>query len=453
MDTPQLNPRRQVALILLAFAVTLPGVILKLAVGHPAPVLAAILYGIAIVGAAFMISWAAEIIQLDVGGGLALALLALIAVLPEYAVDFVLTADAGREFAATGAAERFGPLALANMTGANQLLIGFGWPLVILLGTWRVRRTRSTPELAELATPDAVNLTRAQSVDIAYLAIASIYGMTLFLKKTLSPFDAVVLVGIYVAYMIRLSKATPGVPHLVGPSAYIGGMPKARRRVINYVLFAVAAAVIVIVAEPFAESLQELGQELGISQFLLIKWLAPLASEAPELLIATLFAWRLAARTGIGALISSKVNQWTLLVGTLPLVFMIFAGQIHGLPLNEVQRDELWVTATQSVFAVAIIAGRSVSRKEAGVMLALFGVQLAESWLATPSVGIISEEIAAGARIGVGVMFLLAAAWVLRREFRVFVKVVSDGFRAPWSELEATTDPEPPPFPHGASST
>jgi cation:H+ antiporter len=438
METSELNPIRQIALIAIAFTVTLPGVLLRFGGDHANPYLAALFFGVAIVGAAFMVSWAAEIIQLDVGGGLALALLALIAVLPEYAVDFVLTSDAGREFAQTGAADQSGPLALANMTGANQLLIGVGWPLVILLGTWRVRRTRATPRMAEMATPTTVNLTRSQSVDIAYLAIASIYGMTLFLKDTLTPFDAVVLVGIYVAYMIRLSGASPGQPHLVGPSAYIASLPKARRRLANYLLFAVSAAVIVLVAESFADSLKELGREIGISEFLLIKWLAPLASEAPELIIATLFAWRLAARTGIGALISSKVNQWTLLVGTLPIVFMVFAGQVHGLPLNEVQRDELWVTATQSVFAVAVIASRSMSRKEAWAMLGLFSVQFAESWFA--EVEAISEAVSAAARVGVGVMFLLAAVWVLRKDFRVFTRVLRDGFRASWEELEAHSD-------------
>ncbi len=434
MKSHELHAGRQISFMALALGVTLPGIFIKLTVDHPDPLVASILYGLAIVGAAFMISWAAEVIQLDVGGGLALAILALIAVLPEYAVDFVLTADAGREFAETGSADRFGPLALANMTGANQLLIGFGWPLVILLGTWRVKRTKSPPALAEHATSETIYLSRSQSVDVAYLAIASIYGMTLFLKSTLSPIDAVVLVGIYVAYMIRLSGATPGQPHLVGPSAYIGSLPKKTRRIINYVLFGLSAAVIIVVAHPFAESLIELGEKIGIDEFLLLKWLAPLASEAPELLIATLFAWRLAARTGIGALISSKVNQWTLLVGTLPIVFMIFAGQFHGLPLNEVQRDELWVTATQSVFAVAIIASRSIGRKEAWAMLALFMVQLAESWLA--AIGVISSDIAAGARIGVGVMFLAAAVWVLRKDFRTFAHVIRDGFRAPWSELE-----------------
>jgi cation:H+ antiporter len=117
---------------------------------------------------------------------------------------------------------------------------------------------------------------------------------------------------------------------------------------------------------------------------------------------------------------------------------MAFAGELQGLPLNQIQRDELWVTATQSVFAVAIIASRSVNRREAWAMLALFGVQLGESWLAV--VGVISESISAGARIGVGVMFLVAAGWVLRDDFHRFGRVLREGLRSPWSELEAEVE-------------
>lgn len=439
MEHPPTHPRRQITLMVLTLVIAVPGVALKLSGAHIDPVLAAFLFGLAIVAAAFILSWAAEVIQMDVGSGLALAFLALIAVLPEYAVDFVFTANAGQEFADTGASTQWGPLALANMTGANQLLIGFGWPLVILLGTWRVKKTRASRIEAEGATGTQVNLTRSQSVDIAYLAIASLYGLTLFLKSTLTLWDAAILVTIYVAYMIRLAGASPDEPHLVGPSAYVGSLPKRRRRVLNYIGFTVAAAVILVAAEPFAESLIEVGEKLGISEFLLVKWLAPLASEAPELLVATLFAWRLAARTGIGALISSKVNQWTLLVGTLPIVFAIFARQFTGLPLDRVQQVELWVTAAQSVFAVAIIASRSISRTEAWVMLGLFAAQLGESYLA--EIDVISHSVSEQVRIGVGVVFLVAALWVLRTDFRMFTRVLRDGFRAPWSELERETEP------------
>jgi cation:H+ antiporter len=433
METPQLNPRRQIIFMALALIATMPGVFLRVTGIHPDPILGAAAYGLAIVGAAFILSWAAEVVQLDIAAGLALALLALIAILPEYAVDFVFTAKAGQEFAETGQSSQWGPLALANMTGGNQLLIGLGWPLVILIGTWRVKKSGATPADAEGTTPTEIYLSRSQSVDIAYLTIASLYGLTLFLKETLTVFDAVVLVGIYVLYLRRLSGAPPGEPHLVGPSAFIGALPKRPRRIINYTGFVVAAAVILLCAEQFAESIIELGEAIGVSEFLLVKWIAPTASEAPELLVATLFAWRLASRTGLGALVSSKVNQWTLLVGSLPIVFSIFAGMLHGLPLDTVQRVELFVTAAQSVFAVAIVASRSVSRGEAWVMLGLFMAQLLESGLA--ELGHISEQASANARIAVGIVFLLAAAWVLRRDFRAFFVNVKDGIRTPWDEL------------------
>ncbi len=439
MENVDLNPRRQILFISLALGATLPGVFLRLSGTHVAPVVGAILFGLAIVGAAFILSWAAEVIQLDIAAGLALALLALIAILPEYAVDFVFTAKAGQEFAETGAATQYGPLALANMTGGNQLLIGLGWPLVILLGTYRVRKTQASPERAEGTTATTINLDRSQSVEIAYLAIASLYGLTLFLKDSLTLWDSGILILIYVLYLRRLSGAPPSTPHLVGPSAYIGSLPTRVRRFINYNAFAVAAGVILLCAEPFAEAIVEMGQTLGVSEFLLVKWIAPTASEAPELLVAALFAWRLAARTGFAALISSKVNQWTLLVGTLPIVFSIFSRTTHGLPLDRQQRVELMVTAAQSVFAVAIVASRSVTTKEAWAMFALFVAQLLESGLA--ELGHISEEGSARARIGVGIVFLLAAAWVLRKDFRSLIRVVRDGLRTPWDELTKEDTP------------
>ena len=68
------------------------------------------------------------------------------------------------------------------------------------------------------------------------------------------------------------------------------------------------------------------GRELGIDEFLLVQWLAPLASEAPEFIVAILFALRGNAYDAMGALISSKVNQWTLLVGSLPIAYLAGGG-------------------------------------------------------------------------------------------------------------------------------
>ena len=112
-----------------------------------------------------------------------------------------------------------------------------------------------------------------------------------------------------------------------------------------------------------------------MSEFLLVQWVAPLASEAPELLVAGLFAWRLNTNAALGTLVSSKVNQWTLLVGTLPIVFAISSGTLHGLPLDAMQREELFLTAAQSFFAVAVISNLSMSLREAGFLFGLFWIQ------------------------------------------------------------------------------
>ena len=205
---------REYLYVVLAVLAALPGVVIRFTGTHPAPALAALLFGLSIVGAAFILSWAAEVVQLDIAGGLALAILALIAVLPEYAVDFVFTWKAGTDPSQA-------PNALANMTGGNQLLIGFGWPLVVLLATWRVKRLHGTGVRVGGADDRAVHLDRIQSIDVAFLTLASLYGLHFFLRDSLTLFDAAVLVALYAVYLWRLSKAPPEAPHLVGPAARI----------------------------------------------------------------------------------------------------------------------------------------------------------------------------------------------------------------------------------------
>ena len=326
------------------------------AIGHAVE---ALLFGIAIVGAAFLLSWAAEVAQLDISAGLALALLALIAVLPEYAVDFVFAWKGGQAVAAFGAscpspeAGLASPcsLALANMTGANRLLIGIGWSSVVFIAWYRTRRIgrRETGAAGNGHAPVArftgVTLERSHAIEVAFLAIATLYSLTLPLKHSITFVDSIVLIGIFVMYMVRLSGAPAEEPHLVGPSRQIGRLRPAPRRTAVAAMFLWAGFVILLCAEPFAHALVETGHERGISEFFLVQWVAPLASEAPEFIIAGLFAWRLQTNNALGALVSSKVNQWTLLVGSLPLVFMIASQSFHGLPIEGVQRLELLLTA------------------------------------------------------------------------------------------------------------
>ncbi|MGH9177811.1 MAG: sodium:proton exchanger [Acidimicrobiales bacterium] len=424
------HPSRQRISLGLAAAITVPGIVLRLTDAHLADPLLALLFGLSIVGAAFLLSWAAEVAQLDISAGLAIALLAFIAVLPEYAVDLVFAIKGGNSFQQEGRAcppldggeESPCGLALANMTGANRLLIGVGWSVVGFIA-WRQWRKRGQPEKGEQIT-----LERSHSVELAFLSVATLYSLTLPLKRSITLVDAAVLVTIFVLYTVRISRAPAEEPHLVGPARWIGTFDVGARRGSVIGMFLFAAAVILLVAEHFAEALVASGESLGVSEFLLVQWLAPLASEAPELLVACLYAWRLNTNAALGTLVSSKVNQWTLLVGTLPIAFAIAAGGIHGLPIVGQQREELFLTAAQSAFAVAILVNLSMSVKEAGWLLGLFMVQFVAGAVGPES---IHDEV----RIGTAAIYLLLAVVLLARARRQVPVLLNDGFRTSYAAM------------------
>ncbi len=415
------GPRGQVLALGLAALATAPGVVSRLGGIDLGNVGAPVVFGLAILGSAFLLAWAAEALQLDVSQGLALTVLALIAVLPEYAVDFTFAYKAGEN------PDKYAPLALANMTGGNRLLIGVGWSLVVLLAAWRITRiARKRGYTGELDTD--VELERPHAIEITFLALATAYSLTLPFKGTLTIVDSIVLIAIFVCFVLRLWRAPAEEPHLVGPARLIGALSTVRRRIVVALLLAYAATVIFLCAEPFAESLVHLGEQAGISTFLLVQWVAPLASEAPELLVAALFAWRLNTNAGLGTLLSSKVNQWTLLVGSLPIVFAISAGHLSGLPLDSLQREELFLTAAQSVFAIAVLANRRMSVREAWMLFGLFIGQFVLG-------GVLPEGLRELERIGVGVVYLVLAAGIFVHQRAFLRPLVRDGLVVPVDEL------------------
>ena len=230
-DLVEIHPTRARVVMALAAAAAVPAFAVRLLEPHLAHPIEAVVFGLAIVGAAFILSWAAEASQLDISAGLAIAALALIAVLPEYAVDFVFAFKGGNSV------EQFGPacpaleagaespcsLALANMTGANRLLIGVGWSVVVFIAVYRYRRgVRPASGSSRQASRDGIVLDRQHSIELGYLALATLYSLTLPLRRSLTLVDAVVLVGIFAAYTWRVARAPAEEPHLVGPARYIG---------------------------------------------------------------------------------------------------------------------------------------------------------------------------------------------------------------------------------------
>ncbi len=271
-------------------------------------------------------------------------------------------------------------------------------------------------------------LDRPHSVEVAFLGLATVYSLTLPLKSQITLIDSVILVSIFAAYTWRISKAPAEEPHLVGPARWIGTFRVPRRRASVIAMFVFAAAVILLSAEHFAEALVATGEQFNINEFLLIQWLAPLASEAPELLVAGLYAWRLNTNAALGTLVSSKVNQWTLLVGTLPIVFAIAAGGLHGLPVDAHQREELFLTAAQSFFAVAVLVTLSISVREAWMLFTLFWAQFIIGGLAP-------ESIAGLERIFVGGVYIVLGLVIFTRQRVLIRPLIRDGFKTSYRDL------------------
>jgi len=311
----------------------------------------------AILGAAFLLSWAAELAQHDIPQALALAGLALIAVLPEYAVDMYFAWTAARN-------PSYIPYAAANMTGANRLLIGLGWPVVAWAYWWKTRQ-RSVP------------LEKHQALEILVLLVVTLYCFLIPIKGTLSLIDTAILLSCFAGYLRAAARSGHAEPSLEeGPIQRIGELPPIWRRAVTGFFFLAAGYAIWISAEPFAEGLVQGGRTWGIEEFLLVQWLAPLASESPEFLVALIFATRRKPAVGLGALVSSKVNQWTLLVGMLPLAYSLSLGHPGVMHLDGRQIEEILLTAAQSLFALVILVNFEFSLQESLILAVLFVSQL-----------------------------------------------------------------------------
>jgi cation:H+ antiporter len=358
----------------LTASVALPAIVLRLTGTALSPELTVLVFGAGVVASAVLLSWAAEAAQVDISGSLAIAILALIAVLPEYAVDLYFSYTAGGDPAYT-------QYAAANMTGSNRLLIGIGWPLVAFVAFWAVRRHRQRgatepgPRIAAADREPAVVLPGRNRVELAFLAIASAYAFVIPLTRTVAWYDAVVLLALFGAYLWRVTREGRGEPELIGVAADIALLPQRRRRFLVTGLFLAAATIVVMAAKPFADGLVASGDSLGIDKFLLVQWLAPLSSEAPELIVATIFAWRLHAAEGLGMLLSAKVNQWTLLVGSLWVAYSLGGGHGAPLPLDDRQTEEFLLTSAQALLAFAVLADRRFGLREAVAIFGLFVIQ------------------------------------------------------------------------------
>jgi cation:H+ antiporter len=319
----------------------------------------------AILLAAMLIAWAAESAQFFVAQGFALAILAWLQTLPEFAVEFVY---AWRQEV---------PYLLANLTGALRLLTGLGWPMIYAVAAFFYRRRYRKP-LREITLQDG------HCVEVVGLLAPLIYMVLVWFRGSLNLFDAAVLILIYAAYLVILSRMPPeeaeGIDDLEMIPRAIVTSPRPRRIALITGLFVVGGLLIYFSAEPFAGGLLAVSAALGLPAFVFVQWVAPFVSEFPEKVSA--FYW---ARTihhapmALMNMVSSNINQWTLLAAMLPIVYSISRGSVSSILFDDRQKLELLMTLGQSLVGMLFLVNMRLAWWEAVSLFSLWLIQFAFS--------------------------------------------------------------------------
>jgi cation:H+ antiporter len=278
-----------------ALGCALFGVLVHLA-GPVLPVqLATVGLAAGVIGAAFLLAWAADAGEAVFSGGLVLAGVALVTVLPEFIIE--------TRFAYIQEAD----LVTANLTGATRLLLtgAVGMPLAV---AFLAHRRQEAAARLQLAAP--------RRLELGILLIASIFTIQI----------------------------------------------------------GVSAAIVATIANPFADALLETGTSLGIDPYLLVQWIVPLSTEAPEFVVVAVLVASHRPAQGLALFLAASVSQWTLAMGALPFAYLAGGGG-PAIVLSSRSQIELVLTIAVTLFAVAALASRRPERVDASLMLGLFAVE------------------------------------------------------------------------------
>jgi cation:H+ antiporter len=318
---------------------------------------------------AFLVAWGAEAAQFLVSQGIALAALAWLQTLPEFAVEAVIAWGAGKD-------QSRAHLAVANLTGAIRLLIGLGWPMIYFVAAAFGRRTRGRlPVIA---------LDREHAVEVMGLFPPLAWFLVIWLKASIGWFDAVVLLAMYVAYLWVLWQCPPRqeeeLDEAPAVSRWAYRQPGSKRPAAILALFAAGGVLLYVTAHPFLESMLALAALLGVSDFVLVQWVAPFLSEFPEKLSAFNWARRVThAPMALMNMVSSNINQWTVLAAMIPIVYgwshAVAQGSFEAFTFDGEQQVEIALTIAQSALAALLLLDLKFRWYDAA---ALFGLWLAQ---------------------------------------------------------------------------
>ena len=194
-------------------------------------------------------------------------------------------------------------------------------------------------------------------------------------RGNLTVFDGIILVALYLLYARRVQGTPDEEPAVVGVAAGLLSLPPQYRRPAITAMIVLAGAVVVTIANPFADALLETGTSLGIDPYLLIQSVVPVATEAPEFVIVAVLVVNHRPAQGLALFLASSVSQWTLGMGSLPFAYLAGGGGM-SLPLAGREQLELGFTIAVTLFVVAALATLRPERVDAYLIAGVFMVQI-----------------------------------------------------------------------------
>jgi cation:H+ antiporter len=317
---------------------------------------------------AFVIAWGAEAAQFLISQGLALAILAWLQTLPEFAVEAVIAWNAGKDPSQTH-------LAIANFTGSLRLLVGLGWPMIYFVAAafgWK----RSGGKFVEL------HLEEEHSIEVFGLLMPILYFTFIWWKGSLALWDAFPLASFYFVYLWVLWKIPPKEESAESledlgtvPRKILALEPRMRNTAI-WSLFLAGGILLFFTAHPFLNSMLALAGTMGVSTFVFVQWVAPFLSEFPEKLSAFYWARKVStASVALMNMVSSNINQWSILSAMIPILFVISAGEIKPLVFDQMQEHEIILTILQSFLGFILLLNLKLVFYEALVLFVFWATQ------------------------------------------------------------------------------
>jgi cation:H+ antiporter len=318
----------------------------------------------AVLFSAFVISWGAEAAQFIMSQGLALAILAWLQTLPEFAVEAAI-AWSGKVDMMT-----------ANFTGSLRLLVGLGWPMIYFVMVFFGRHRRKPGE--PLFRP--LRLHPEHAISLLALVPPMLYFVIILIKHSLHPADSIFLFAFYLGYLWLLFKLPPqdqeSIDEMEAIPRYIISRKPLVRNLLIASTFIVGGIILYLTVEPFIASMMGLAVLAGVSPFVFVQWVAPFLSEFPEKLSAFNWARRVSdAPMAMMNMVSSNVNQWTVLAGMIPLVYSVRMHAITAVPFDHAHLVEIGLTIMQSFLGLMFLLEMKFDWWEAAGLFVLWLVQ------------------------------------------------------------------------------